>query len=459
MSVRVRIEPGGRVQGHAEVPGDKAIAHRWLMLVATAKGESRLMGLPPSLDVRATARALAELFPPRNRPPLEAWAASAAGEAEGGGLTVHRSVRSAWPGGEVVVEAEGRDALVPPTRPLDCGNSGTTMRLLVGILAAAPFASVLTGDDSLSRRPMERVAIPLREMGARVKTTDGHSPLEVHGSVLRGIRYEVPVPSGQVKGAVLLAGVAAEGETEVVEAVQTRDHTERALSALGASVRHDGRVVAVSRFQHGGFEATVPGDVSSAAFLLAAGALTGGAVRVDEVGLNPSRTRFLAVLERMGIRIEERATGAQLGEPVGELALRSVGAMTGTDVSAEELPLVIDEVPVLAAVAAHAEGETRFRGGGELAAKESNRLAGLALLIRDLGGQAKVKGEDLIVSGGGLRGGSVDAHRDHRMAMAAAVACLRATSPCEIDGMEWAAVSFPGFAPLLRALGARIEEV
>ncbi len=457
--MRVRIEPGGRVQGEAEVPGDKSIAHRWLILAATARGRSRVTGLPRSLDVLATARALAELSSARTRPPLDALASRPAGEAEGPGLTVDGSVGSGRSAGEVVVEAEGRDALVPPIGPLDCGNSGTTMRLLAGILAAAPFSSVLTGDDSLSGRPMERVAVPLREMGATVETTDGHSPLEVHGSVLRGIRYEVPVPSAQVKGSVLLAGVAAEGETEVVEAVQTRDHTERALETLGASVRHLERGVGVSRFQHGGFEAAVPGDISAAAFLLVAGALTGGTVNVTRVGLNPSRTRFLAVLARMGVRIDERVMGAQLGEPVGELALRSVGDLTGTDVSATELPLVIDEVPVLAAIAAHAAGETRFRGGGELAAKESDRLAGLAQVIRDLGGEAKVEGDDLIVSGGGLPGGSVDAHRDHRMAMAAAVACLRAGSPCEIEGMEWAAVSFPGFVPLLRALGAQIEGV
>jgi 3-phosphoshikimate 1-carboxyvinyltransferase len=455
--VRVRVEPGARIGGDASVPGDKSIAHRWLILAATGIGRSRLVGLPPSLDVVSTARCLAELSGPGARPSLETWASSEGRRGNTSSLTVEASVAPGASGGEVMVVGAGRDGLIQPTGPLECGNSGTTMRLLAGMVAAAPFNTVLTGDESLNTRPMERVAAPLREMGATVTTTDGHPPMEVEGTMLWGISYRAPIASAQVKGAVLLAGVAADGETEVIEPAATRDHTERALEALGAPVRHLGLAIGVSRFQHGGFEASVPGDISSAAYILVAGAMTDGSMTIRDVGLNPSRTHFLTVLGRMGIGVRQLVTGAQLGEPVGELELDSVGDLAGTVVTASELPLVIDEVPVLAAAAAHATGETRFAGAGELAVKESDRLAGLARVLKDLGGEAEVEGEDLVIGGGGLDGGTVDSLRDHRIAMAAAVACLRARSSSEIEGIESAGVSFPGFLGVLRGLGARIE--
>jgi len=332
------------------------------------------------------------------------------------------------------------------------------MRLLCGVLAAAPFASVLTGDESLRSRPMERVAEPLRAMGAVVETSGGRPPIVVEGRPLRGIRHEPSVPSAQVKSAVLLAGLAAEGETTVIEPVPTRDHTERALAALGAPVRPDeAGGVTVSAFQHDGFEAAVPGDVSSAAFLVAAAALTGGELVVRNVGLNPTRTHFLDVMERMGIEAEQRVAREELGEPVGDLVIARCDGLSGVTVEGSELPLVIDEVPVLAALAAHASGESWFLGAGELRVKESDRLNGTANAIRGLGGGAGVEGEDLFVGGGGLAGGRADARGDHRMAMASAVAALAARAECEIEGMESAAVSFPGFAQTLAALGARIE--
>jgi 3-phosphoshikimate 1-carboxyvinyltransferase len=330
------------------------------------------------------------------------------------------------------------------------------MRLLIGVLAASPFSCTLTGDESLRTRPMERVAAPLREMGASVRTDHGHPPVEVNGGLLRGIRHELAVPTAQAKGAILLAGLAADDWTTVVEPARTRDHTERALDRLGAPVRQEEWTVSIARFQHDGFEADVPGDVSSAAFLVGAASLTGGELTIRGVGLNPTRTHFLSVLDRMGVRTEPRVTGEELGEPVGELFVGGVAGLRGTEVTAQELPLVIDEVPVLAALAAHADGETRFAGGAELRAKESDRLAGVVELVMDLGGRARVEGEDLVVEGGGLAGGRTSARRDHRLAMAAAVAALRARAPCEIDGMEWSEVSFPGFLTALRALGARI---
>jgi 3-phosphoshikimate 1-carboxyvinyltransferase len=356
-----------------------------------------------------------------------------------------------------VVEGEGRNALVAATAALDCGNSGTTMRLLAGVLASAPFPVRLTGDVSLLARPMERVAMPLREMGATVRTNGGRAPIEIEGGVLRGIVHELAVASAQVKGAVLLAGLAATGETSVVEPAATRDHTERALEALGAPVRIEVRRVTVAAFRQGGFEGAVPGDVSAASFLVAAAALSGTEVLIHSVGLNPSRTRFLDVMQRMGVRTERTILGTHLGEPVGDLHVLPGDGIEGTQVEAAELPLVIDEVPVLAALAAHAKDHSLFAGAAELRTKESDRLDGLAAGMRALGGLAEVQGNDLLVAGGGLTGGSVDAGGDHRMAMALTVAALAASGPSEIEGMESAEVSFPGFVATLARLGAWIE--
>ncbi|GBC87660.1 3-phosphoshikimate 1-carboxyvinyltransferase [bacterium HR12] len=330
------------------------------------------------------------------------------------------------------------------------------MRLLAGVLAGLPLEVVLTGDESLRARPMERVARPLRAMGAVVETTDGHAPIRIRGGPLRGISYATPVPSAQVKGAILLAGLAAEGETEVIETAPTRDHTERALAHLGAPIRIEPHRVRLSAFQHPCFAARVPGDVSSAAFLAAAAAVTGGEVEIEAVGLNPSRTRFLAVMARMGVRVETQVEAEELGEPLGRLRVLGSGAILPTQVPPEELPLVIDEVPVLVALAVHAEGESRFAGAGELRVKESDRLHGLATMVRSLGGHAEVQGDDLLVAGGGLGGGVAEAHGDHRMAMAATVAGLAARGAVEVEGVEAADVSFPGFVETLRRLGAEI---
>jgi len=331
------------------------------------------------------------------------------------------------------------------------------MRLVAGLLAACPFEVELVGDRSLSSRPMERVAEPLRAMGARVLTTDGHPPVRVRGGDLKGIVHRCPVPSAQVKGAVLLAGLAAEGETTVEEPAATRDHTERALAALGAPVRTGQGWAAVSAYQHPGFGGRVPGDVSSAAFLVAAAALTGSDLAVRDVGLNPTRTAFLAVLARMGVPTRMEIARTELGEPVGDLLVEPCTGLAGTTVPREELPLVIDEVPILAMLAAHASGPTRFLGAGELRVKESDRLSGPAAAIRALGGEAAVEGEDLVVAGGGLRGGRTASRGDHRMAMALAIAGMGARGPVEVEGMEAADVSFPGFVALLVRLGARIQ--
>ena len=459
--MRARISPGAVVGGRAAVPGDKSIGHRWLMLAATAEGRSRLSNLPLSLDVASTARCLAEVAV-KARPPLDGWARNVARSAERHGFTWDVSLRDPRVGTRdavVEVEGDGRLGLRSPAGDLDCGNSGTTIRLLSGVLA--PLAGetfVLTGDASLRARPMERVAEPLSAMGASIETTNGCAPLRIRAGELRGVEYALPVPSAQVKSAVLLAATAAEGRTVVIERVPTRDHTERALAALDAPIRvSDGRIE-VSAFGHRGFDGTVPGDPSSAAFLLAAAALTGGRLLVDDVGVNASRTAFVEVMRRMGIDVAVRALVERVGEPVGELEVVGTGPIVGTTVEPGELPLLIDEVPVLAAIAAHARGETRFAGAAELRAKESDRLATVVSLVRELGGDAGAQGDDLVVAGGGLRGGRTSSNGDHRIAMAAAVAALAADGPSEVDGIDDSAVSFPGFAGALAALGARIED-
>lgn len=356
-----------------------------------------------------------------------------------------------------MLETEGRPALEPPGGSLECANSGTTMRLLAGVVAACGFESVLEGDTSLSSRPMERVAEPLRAMGADVRTSGGRPPIVIRGGALTGIEHRTPVPSAQVKSAVLLAGLAAQGETTVLEPAPTRDHTERALESLGAPVEAEPGRASVRAYQHEGFAAAVPGDVSSAAFLVAAGLLAGVSIRIVDVGLNPTRIHYLNVLERMGARVRAEVEREELGEPVGTLEVDPSGGLSGTTIEADELPLVVDEVPILALVAAHARSETWFVGGSELRVKESDRLAGIEEAIRALGGAAGVEGDDLVIGGDGLHGGTVDAHGDHRMAMAMAVGALAARGPVTIEGIDAAEVSFPGFVPALRALGATVE--
>jgi 3-phosphoshikimate 1-carboxyvinyltransferase len=453
--MRLRVEPGSRLESLARVPGDKSIAHRWLILAVTARGSSVLEDLPGSLDVASTALCLARISQ-RARPALEAWARKVPVGAKGHGSTWNLDLGEIA-GTRVEVEGEGWDELSEPAGQLDCGNSGTSMRLLCGVLASAPFSSTLVGDESLSRRPMERVAEPLRKMGAGVSTTDGHPPVSVSGARLHGIQHSSGVPSAQVKGSVLLAGLRAEGETSFTEPAPTRDHTERALAALGAPVSVEGPTVSISAFSHGGFSGTVPGDPSSAAFLIAAAALTGSEMTIADVCLNPTRTRFLDVMGRMGVITEQRVEREAMGEPVGVISVAPSGAIEGTDVDADEIPLVIDEVPVIAALAAHARSRTRFERAGELRNKESDRLSALVAGIEGLGGSARAEGDDLIIGGGGLDGGAVGGSADHRIEMALAVSALAARSDCLIDGIEAADVSFPGFAGSIAGLGAKVE--
>jgi 3-phosphoshikimate 1-carboxyvinyltransferase len=454
--MRLHVTPGRPIAGRVDVPGDKSISHRWLLLGATADGEVRIEGLPRSLDVVSTAACLARLAPAA-RPALEAWASRSAVTDERHGSSWNHDP-STLDVQRLDLHGEGRGALEPYPEALDCGNSGTTMRLLCGIAAASPFPSVFVGDASLSARPMERVARPLRLMGADVETADGHPPITIRGAPLHGVRIETEVPSAQVKGAILLAGAAAAGTTSVIEAVGTRDHTERALEALGANIATAGDGVTIDGpFQHGGFAGVVPGDLSSAAFLIAAAAITGGELTLPAVGVNPTRLHVLEVLRRMGVIVETRVEGEQVAEPVGTIRVGAVEGIRAVEVPPDELPLVIDEVPALVAVALHASGRSRFAGAGELRVKESDRLSTLVDGVRSLGGEATVEGDDLLVEGGGFPGGSAGSAGDHRIGIALAVASLAASGPSVIDGIEAAAVSFPGFVASLIQLGADVE--
>jgi len=419
-----------KVAGTVRAPGDKSITHRALLLAALGRGVSHVGGALTSLDARSSARVLrqlgAEISPLR----------------EGDVLAIR-----------------GRGRFRRPARTLDCGNSGTTTRLLLGLLAGHRFRATLTGDASLRRRPMRRVTVPLSEMGARFEERGGDGlPLTVRGGTLRPIRYAMPVSSAQIKSSLLLAGLVGEVEVDLLEpSGRSRDHTERMLRALGCDVgERDGWI----EFRPGGriqpFDIQVPGDPSSAAFLVGAAVLAeGGELRIAGVGVNPTRTGFLRVLERMGAPVTVDATDTSFGEPVADLIARPA-ALRPTEVTAGEIPGLIDEIPMLAVLASRAAGETVFRDVGELRVKESDRLELIAENIRAVGGKAEVRGDDLHVEGvESPPRGSVRTAADHRVAMAFAVLGSLPGAKVAIDDMACAAVSFPDFPEALRRIVAR----
>lgn len=410
---------GGRpLRGRLRLPGCKGISHRALLFAAIADGRSRLRGLADGADVASTAEALDLL-----------------------GVRLKRAAD-----GAVIVTAAGADGLREPESVLDCGNSGTTMRMLTGLLAGRPFLSVLTGDESLSRRPMARVVAPLRAMGAAV---DGRAegtlaPLAIRGRGLRGCTQELGVPSGQVKTAIVLAGLQAGGETTITEPAASRDHTERMLAALGAPVEQlDRHTLRVRAGAPAAFELEVPGDPSSAAFFVVAATIVpGSSIVLEDVSVNPGRIAYVDVLREMGARIEVRVAGERVGEPVGEIAVESA-PLHGTDIAGSEA--IIDELPVLAVAAAFAEGVTTVHGAAELAVKESNRIATLEQELTQLGVGVEPRPDGLVVRGGAPRGAVVKSHHDHRIALAAAVAGLAADGETTVRGWPVVAISYPAF--------------
>lgn len=407
------VAPGGPLVGRISVPGDKSISHRVLMLAALADGTSTVRGLSDGGDVACTRRI------------IEALGADVV-DAGDGAISI----------------SGGR--LEAVDHPLDVGNSGTGIRLLAGLLAGLPFRSVLDGDASIRRRPMDRVLDPLRLMGASLRGRDGQplAPLEIQGGGLRGIEYRLPVASAQVKGCVLFAGLSAEGPTTVLEDRPSRAHTEELMTAFGITldVGSDGdlRSVTVQPGRPTAFDHDVAGDPSQAAFwAVAASILPGSEVVVANVYAGPARSGFVDVLSRMGADITHDPT-------TGDLTVRHSG-LTGTVVTADEVPGLVDEVPILAVAAACADGETTFEGVGELRVKESDRLATVESELGRMGADVRVDGDTLVVRGSALTGAEVDSHHDHRIAMACAVAALVADGPTTIHGWDAVATSYPGF--------------
>lgn len=422
----VMVRPARNVRGSVAMPGDKSISHRYAMLGALAQGTTRLTNFSSGADCASTLACMAAL-----------------------GAQVER-------GAEGAIEIRG-GALHEPAQALDCGNSGSTMRMLSGILAGQEFTTELVGDESLSRRPMRRVMEPLKMMGAQIEAQDGHAPLRIQGGKLRAIEYRTPVASAQVKSAVLLAGLFAEGETWVEEALATRDHTELALEAFGVKVGRAANRAGVRGGQRlAPIEAEVPGDVSSAAFFLCAAALFPESdLIIERMLLNPTRTAVLDQLNVLGLRSTLLDAEDRQRELVGTIQVFG-GKLRGTVIAGAETALLIDELPVLAAIGPYTESGIEIRDARELRVKESDRIAAVAANLRAMGAKVEEREDGLLVPGGQrLHGAEIDAHGDHRIAMAFAVAALRAEGETMIHGADAARISYPEFFEVLSRIAER----
>ncbi|MFN2328118.1 MAG: 3-phosphoshikimate 1-carboxyvinyltransferase [Chromatocurvus sp.] len=427
-----KLFPGGTISGEVRVPGDKSISHRSVMLSSIAEGESRIRGFLEGEDALATVAALCTL-----------------------------GVEMTGPAnGELRVSGVGLHGLRAPTKELDMGNSGTSMRLLSGLLAGQPFASRLTGDESLCRRPMARVMEPLGQMGAHITAAEGdRPPLQIAASNgLRGIHYPMPIASAQVKSCLLLAGLYAEGCTSVTEPAPTRDHTERMLRGFGYEVTRDNGVIQLrGGGRLSGADIDVPADISSAAFFMVAATIAPGSeLLLTHVGVNPTRTGIISILTLMGADItiiNEHDAG---GEPVADILVRHA-PLRGIDIPEDQVPLAIDEFPVLFIAAACAEGRTTLSGAEELRVKESDRIASMAEGLATLGIRNEPRPDGIVIEGGAIGGGVIHTHHDHRIAMAFAVAALRAEREIYVMDCDTVATSFPGFDAMARGLGLQIS--
>jgi 3-phosphoshikimate 1-carboxyvinyltransferase len=432
------VQPAPRgMRGHVRPPGDKAISHRYALLAALADGRSEIRGYSTGGDCASTVRCLRGL-----------------------GVTIDEIGRDAS-GLTLAIAGRGLGGLSASAGPLDAGNSGSTMRMMAGMLSAHPFSTTMTGDESLRRRPMRRVILPLERMGARIGSDDGRPPLSIQGTAsIQPIEFVPEVASAQVKTAVLLAGLHATGSTTVHEPLGTRDHTERALQAFGVRVEVRGRSVSVEGGQRlSARSLEVPGDISSAAFwMVAAASLPGSEIVIGPVGVNPTHTGIIDVLRRMGADLQVDGvhgdgSSSNAGEPVGTIRVRH-GRLSATVIEPEDVPGVIDELPVLGALATHG-GELRVTGAQELRVKESDRISALADGLRRMGAEIDELPDGFHVRGSRrLRGGEVDARNDHRLAMAFAVAALGASGPTVIHDAGAAAVSYPEFFAVLESLRA-----
>ena len=423
---------GNPLCGELTVPGDKSVSHRAIMFGALADGSTRIDGFLEGEDTRATAAIFAQM-----------------------------GVRIEAPSeGVRIVHGVGLHGLQPPAGPLDCGNAGTAMRLLAGLLAAQRFDSVLVGDASLSKRPMRRVIEPLQAMGAIIESNDGRAPLRIRGGQpLQGIEYALPVASAQIKSALLLAGLYAQGETHVREPHPTRDYSERMLAAFGASCAFvPGEAALLGGFPLQARDVSVPADFSSAAFFIVAASIVPGSELVlRKVGMNPRRTGLLHVLRAMGADIVEEGAGEQGGEPLADLRVRHA-PLRGIEVPVEHVPDMIDEFPALFVAAACAEGATVVRGAAELRVKESDRIATMATGLRTLGIAVDETADGATIHGGTLHGGEVESHGDHRIAMSFCIAAQRAAGEVVVHDVANVATSFPGFDTLARSVGFGLRQ-
>ncbi len=437
-----RFDPSGPLHGGLRPPPDKSVSHRAALIAAMGEGESTIEGYLDAADTRSTLTAVEALGAEVARPASDPHLGLDAGRAGVGG-------------GRLRVRGVGLRGAAAAA--IDVGNAGTLLRLLPGWLAGQETGSwTLDGDASIRRRPVDRVAAPLRLMGARIEAREDRlPPLKIEGAPLRGIAYELPVASAQVKSCLLFAGLLAEGETRIVEPLPSRDHSERMLAAAGAEIERGDGVVSVraaALLEPG--EIVVPADFSSAAFFVVAASLVRGSdVSLSGVGLNPTRTGLLSILARMGAQIEVEPEDERGGEPSGRLRIRA-SRLNGTEVGGEEIPLAIDELPLVALAACFAEGETTIRDAAELRRKESDRIETVATALTALGADVETSEDGMRISGGGgLRGGAIDSHGDHRIAMLGAIAGLASREGVEVAGMDAAAVSYPGFEADLASLG------
>jgi 3-phosphoshikimate 1-carboxyvinyltransferase len=432
MSLTFHISPGGALQGSLQVPGDKSISHRSIMLGALAEGITEVSGFLEGEDALATMRAFRSM-----------------------GVNIEGPDH-----GKVRIEGVGREGLKQPDSVIDCGNSGTTMRLLTGLLAGQGFDVTLDGDASLRKRPMERVAKPLRLMGAQIETGEqGRPPVHIKPvKGLKAIHYDLPVASAQIKSAILLAGLFADGVTSVTEPEPTRDHSERMLKGFGVELEREG---STARIRGGGTlkgaQIQVPGDISSAAFFLVAASIAPGSdLLLVDVGMNPTRTGVVEILRLMGADIQvhnERLVG---GEPIADLRVR-YAKLKGIDVPEALVPLAIDEFPIIFVAAACAEGTTQVTGAAELRVKESDRIQVMADGLQRLGVHAQPTDDGMIIQGGlPFHGATIESHGDHRIAMSFAIAALRASSPMIVKDADNVATSFPGFVALAAQAGLQI---
>lgn len=430
--INYHIKKSGPIVGHVLVPGDKSISHRAAMLAAIAEGESHLRGFLEARDSMASLNAVKAM-----------------------GVDVEHLGP-----GHFVIKGVGKFGLTPPQSTLDFGNSGTSMRLMAGILAAQPFDTVLTGDESLLRRPMNRIVNPLMQMGAVIETQpQGKAPLTIRGGhALKGIHYTLPIASAQVKSSLLLAGMYAEGETEVIETTSTRDHTERMLRSLGYPIKRSGPVIKIkSEGTLTGGDINIPSDMSGAAFFIVAAAISEGSdLLLEQVGINPYRIGILNILRLMGAKIEVGTEYMMGEEPVADIRVR-FAKLRGIDIPMDQVPIAIDEFPALFIACACASGVSTLRGANELRVKESDRILAMANALRDLGIKAEALPDGITIEGGQIKGGRVKTFNDHRVAMACSLAGIVAEEEVIVEDCSYVATSFPNFLELAQQIGMDIH--